>query len=114
MRDKLVNLLTVALFLAVAAHALASTTWYVNGVSGNDSSNCLSPSTACKTIGHAISLASSGDSLMVAAATYAEHLSISFSLRILGSGSTTTIIDGVALAGWSQFPFPVPMSLSQG
>src|SRR5262252_894523 len=60
--------------------ALASTTWYVNGVNGSDSNNCKSATTACKTIGHAISLASSGDSIMVAAATYSEDLTISISL----------------------------------
>jgi predicted outer membrane repeat protein len=84
----------LALSLAVAPSALASTTWYVDGVNGNDSNNCLSPTTACKTIGHAISLASSGDSVSAAAATYTENLAISKSLKIGGSSSATTIIDG--------------------
>jgi hypothetical protein len=66
----------------------------VNGVSGSDSNNCMSASTACKTIGHAISLAASGDSIRIAAATYTEHLSVGISLRIVGSAATTTIIDG--------------------
>jgi len=74
--------------------AFASTTWYVDGVSGNDSNNCLSAQTACKTIGHAISVASAGDSLMIAAATYTEHLAIGYSLNLIGSGASTTIIDG--------------------
>jgi len=74
--------------------ALASTTWYVNGVSGSDGNNCKSPTNACKTIGHAISLASSGDTIMVAAAIYNENLTISIGLTILGSGARTTIIDG--------------------
>jgi len=74
--------------------AVASTTWYVNGVSGSDSDDCKSPQTACKTIGHAISLAASGDSIMVAAATYTGNLSIGFSLNIIGSGDATTTIDG--------------------
>jgi hypothetical protein len=87
-------LLLMALFLAVAPNAVASTTRYVNGDTGSDSNNCLSPTTACKTIGHAISLAASGDSIMVAAATYTENLTIGFSLRIFGSGASTTIIDG--------------------
>jgi hypothetical protein len=56
------------LFAAVPT-ALASTTWYVNGVTGRDSNNCKSSTTACKTIGHAIFRAASGDSIMVAAAT---------------------------------------------
>lgn len=78
--------------------ALASTTWYVNGVSGSDSNTCTSVTSACKTIAHAISLASSGDSIVVAAATYKENLSIGIGLQIVGSGSSTTIIDGGGVA----------------
>ena len=72
----------------------ASTTLYVNGVTGSDSDNCESPTTACKTIGHAIAVASSGDSIIVASATYYENLSISISLSVIGSGARTTIING--------------------
>ena len=71
-----------------------TTPWYVNGVNGNDSNDCLSVQTACRTIGHAISLASSGDSINVAAATYFEGLSIGKNLTILGSGCSRTIING--------------------
>jgi hypothetical protein len=84
----------VALFLALVPSAMASNTWYVDGVNGSDNNNCKSRQHACKTIGHAISLASSGDSIMVAAATYTENLTIGFSLKIVGSGASTTIIDG--------------------
>jgi hypothetical protein len=87
-------LLLMALFLAVAPTAVASTTRYVNGVTGSNSNNCLSPATACKTIGHALSLSLSGDSIRVAAATYKENLSIGFNSNILGSNAATTIIDG--------------------
>jgi len=90
----LAKLLLVAVFLALAPTALASNTWYVDGVNGNDNNDCKSPQTACKTIGHAISLASHSDSIMVAAATYKENLSIGFSLKVIGSGASTTIIDG--------------------
>ena len=95
MKDKLVTaFLFAALFVALNSTATASTTWYVNGVSGSNSNACTSPTTACKTVGHAISLAASGDSIRVAAATYTEHLTISVSLKILGSGAKTTILDG--------------------
>ncbi len=87
------RLLGIVLLLALAP-LVSATTRYVNGVSGSDSNNCLSTTTACKTIGHAISLASSGDTIRVAAATYTENLSIGKSLNILGSGAMTTIIDG--------------------
>jgi len=85
------------LFLTLATPALAATTWYVNGVSGSDSNNCISSQTACKTIGHAISLASSGNSIMVAAATYTENLVIGLNLTITGSAASTTIVDGGGL-----------------
>jgi hypothetical protein len=88
------TLLFTVFLLALGSTAFASTTWYVNGVSGSDSNNCTSPSTACATIGHAISLASSGDTIMVAPATYTENLAIRISLKILGANATTTIVDG--------------------
>jgi hypothetical protein len=90
----LIVLLLPGLLVALPPCAVASATWYVDGVSGSDSNNCLSPPTACKTIGHAISLASSGDSIIVAPATYTESLTIGISLSVIGSGARTTIIDG--------------------
>ncbi len=92
------RLLLIVLFLAIGSTALASTTWYVNGVNGSDSNNCRSPLTPCKTIGHAISIASSGDAIVVAAATYTENLTIGISLRITGSTAPTTVIDGGAIS----------------
>jgi len=86
----------VALFLALSPAALASNTWYVDGVHGSDSNNCKSRQQACKTIGHAISLASSGDSILVADAIYQENLTINVSLNLIGSDAATTIIDGQA------------------
>ena len=86
--------IVLAIFLLIGSVACASTTWYVNGVSGSDTNNCTSATTACKTIGHAISLAASGDTIKVAAATYTENLTIVISLRILGAGGKTTIVDG--------------------
>lgn len=86
--------LLVALFPALAPNALARSIWYVNGVNGSDSNNCQTSATACRTIGHAISLASSGDAISVAPATYTENLNINISLSIIGSGAATTIIDG--------------------
>jgi len=80
--------------LCLISSASSASTWYVNGVSGSDSHNCMSSLTACKTIGHAISLAVPGDSVMVAAATYYENLTIGISLKVIGSGASTTIIDG--------------------
>ena len=88
------KLALLGLFLVLAPAAMAATTWYVNGVNGSDKNDCKTPQTACKTIKHAISLTSSGDSIMVAAATYKETLTINSSLKIFGAGAATTIIDG--------------------
>jgi hypothetical protein len=90
----LTDMLPLALLLALVPTAFASTIWYVNGTNGSDSNNCKSLTTPCKTIGHAISLASSGDSIMVAAATYKENVGIAISLTITGSAAQTTIVDG--------------------
>ena len=89
------GLMRFALLLALTPSAFAMT-WYVNGASGSDNNSCQSRQSACKTIGHAISLASAGDSIMVAAATYKENLSITDSLNFTGAGAATTIIDGSA------------------
>jgi hypothetical protein len=78
----------------VAVPVVASTTWYVDGVQGSDNNSCESRQHACKTIGHAISLASTGDSIRVAPATYAENFAVNFSLKIAGANAKTTIIDG--------------------
>ena len=95
MKDKrLTSFLFAAVLLTLTSTAIASTTWYVNGVSGSDSNDCKSSTTACKTVGHAISLAASGDSIRVAPATYIENLTIGISLKILGSGAQTTVLDG--------------------
>ena len=87
-------LLVLAWLLTVSGNAYASTTWYVSGMSGSDSNKCLSAATACNTIGRAISLAVSGDSITIAPAVYSENLTINFSLRLIGSNARTTIIDG--------------------
>jgi hypothetical protein len=88
------NLLLLALALGHLPATLASTTRYVDGVSGSDASNCASPTAACKTIGHAIAQSAAGDAIMVAAATYTENLTVAISLEIIGAGSANTVIDG--------------------
>jgi hypothetical protein len=96
MRSPLISLSVVSaltLFAAVPT-ALAGNTWYVDGVNGNNQNNCKSPQTACKTIGHAMSLTSRGDFIIVAAATYHENLTIPHTLSIVGAGAATTILDG--------------------
>jgi hypothetical protein len=87
--NKLLLVLLLTLTPAAFAHV-----WYVDGVNGNDTNDCKTRQNACKTIGHAISLASSGDTIGVGPATYTENLTIGIDLKLIGSGSSTTIIDG--------------------
>jgi hypothetical protein len=47
---------TALSLLAATSPALGRSTWYVDGVNGSDKNNCKSTQTACKTVGHAISL----------------------------------------------------------
>jgi hypothetical protein len=99
MKYKLMLSTLLVLFLAIVPNAHASSIWYVDGVDGNDANDCKSFQHACKTIGHAITLASSGDSLLVASATYKENLTISFNLNVIGNAVRTSgpvVIDGQA------------------
>ena len=73
-------------------------TWYVDGVNGDDGNNCKATATACATIGHAISLAASGDAIQIATATYQENLSIPFNLTLYGAKAATAIVDGTNTA----------------
>ena len=82
----------LVLLLTLTPNAFASI-WYVDGVNGNDTNDCRTRQNACKTIGHAISLASAGDTIGVGPATYSENLNINISLKLIGSGAGT-IIDG--------------------
>lgn len=83
-----------ALTLFAIVPALASTSWFVDGVNGSDNNDCRLRQHACKTISNAISLTLPGDSIFVAPATYHESLVIPFNLKIIGSGAKTTIVDG--------------------
>ena len=94
MRPKnMMRIAALTLFAALQT-ALASSQWYVDDVNGNNHNDCQSPQTACKTIRRAISHSSPGDSIIIAAATYPENLTMPHSLNIVGSGAATTIIDG--------------------
>ena len=97
--------------MMLSSPALAST-WYVNGVSGDDGNNCKTKATACATIGHAISLAASGDTIQIAAATYQENLSIPFNLILNGAKAATTIVDGTNTANVFTVGAGISLTLS--
>jgi hypothetical protein len=93
----LICIAVLTLFTAVSSAAAA--TWYVDGFQGNNHNSCKSRLRACKTISYAISLTSPGDSIIVAPAIYQENLTIGFSLKIIGSGAASTIVDGGRVSG---------------
>src|SRR5271167_1052502 len=87
-------------------------TWYVDGVNGDNGNNCKTKATACATIGHAISLAASGDTIQIAAATYQENLSIPFNLTLKGAKAATTIVDGTNSANVFTVGAGISLTLS--
>lgn len=87
-------------------------TWYVDGVHGDDGNNCKTKSTACATIGHAISRAASGDTIQIAAATYQENLNIPVSLSLNGANPKTTIVDGTSTSNVFAVGAGISLALS--
>jgi Glycosyl hydrolases family 32 C terminal len=83
MTSRKLTCVAVLTLFATVPTAMASSTWYVDGVNGSDSNDCKSRQTACQTIGYAVGRASSGDSVLVAPAIYTENLTINFNLRTI-------------------------------
>jgi len=77
--------LTMGLMIFGGRRVQAAGTWYVNSTTGNDSFDCLTPTTACQTINAAIGKSSAGDTINVAAGTYNESVNISKTLNLLGA-----------------------------
>src|SRR5439155_19836759 len=73
--------------------AVAATVRHV-ATTGVDTGDCVTA--PCRTIGYAITQSVSGDTISVAAGTYAERVVIHRSLTIAGAGSASTIVDGGA------------------
>ena len=93
-----VTLLLLALLVGlplVARAAPTATTWYVSPT-GDDTNDCQTPATACKTVNAAVGKASDGDTIQIAAGTYVESSEISLGayLTIQGAGAGQTILDG--------------------
>ena len=97
-----IGILFVLVFTAVMGFVMvpvrAVSTWYVDPLGTDDGSHGTGPgASAFKTITYAISSASDGDTIMVAAATYNEEVDINRALTIIGAGEDTTIIDGATV-----------------
>ena len=71
----------------------AGTHWYVDPT-GADNNDCLSPSTACQSIGTAIIKATDSATIHVAAGTYHENLTITKTLTLIGARADLTHVDG--------------------
>ncbi|MCX6024408.1 MAG: hypothetical protein NTZ05_22300, partial [Chloroflexi bacterium] len=68
---------------------------YVATATGSDASNdCKTVGSPCKTIAYAVGVALAGDTVIIAAGTYPERITINKNLTVNGAGAATTIIDG--------------------
>lgn len=90
----LATMLAVAVMLTHAPRAFAqttcSTTCYVDAASGNDANDGVGTTSALRTIGRAVQLASSGATIYVAAGTYSENVVVTKSLTLLGAQAGVT------------------------
>ena len=77
---------------AVPASASPSST-YVATTGTNIANTCASPSRPCLTISYALTQTPTGGTVSVAAGTYAEQVTITKNVTIVGAGSSKTIIE---------------------
>jgi parallel beta-helix repeat protein len=82
-----------------AAFAAPKATRYVS-TSGTDSGDCTA--SPCLTIGYAVGQANAGDTVSVASGTYAESVTVTKELSLVGSGATidaTGSLNGIVISG---------------
>ena len=101
------------LLVVGAGSAAGANTWFVDGNVGSDGNSCTAPGlTACRTIQVAINKASSGDTIIVAAALYPESatgpLTVNKTLILQGAQATVdarTRVGPESIVGDSQGTF---------
>lgn len=90
----LAALLALGWLAGAPAQAAPLATWHV-APGGDDANDCLSPATACATIGAAIIKSSDDDTIQIAAGTYNEsNILINRRLTLNGADAATTTVDG--------------------
>ena len=97
MKRKLFNtlfalVLALGFSLVTAVPVAAQTDYYV-ATTGSDSGGGTS-SDPWATIGHALSIVPSGDTIHVAAGTYHEYITLTNGVKVLGAGRDFTFIEG--------------------
>jgi nitrous oxidase accessory protein NosD len=91
----------VTLAVGVATAGAAGATLYVSASNGSDLNGCTA-SSPCKTIGHAVATASSGDTVIVEAGTYHETVTVSKTLSLIGQDATvdaSQLVNGIVISG---------------
>ena len=94
----LVFTILLALTFVIPASATGGTTWYVDINDG--ACNDVTGAPFC-TIQAAINAAYTGDTIEVAAGTYAEALNVNAGVTINGAGEGLTIVDGSAVTSYN-------------
>lgn len=84
-------------------------TRYVATTGTDSGNNCLNQASPCRTIQHGINQAFSGETVQIAAGTYAENLTVAKNVTLQGADAATTFIDGsggaARVIGMSYNPF---------
>ena len=87
-----------ALFTSLPASASSPSTTYVATTGNNTSNSCTSASTPCQTISYALTKTPAGGTVSVAAGTYAEQVTITKNVSIVGAGAASTVIEPSTLS----------------
>ena len=120
-RVTIASIVSAVVALSVAGSAAAGGALFVSASSGNDVNPCSSTQ-PCRTIGHAVAVASPGSSISVAAGTYAEEVVISKRLTLVGDDSVVDasnhdngiVISGPGAAGTLVQGFTVENANAEG
>ena len=120
-RVTIASIVSAVVALGVAGSAAAGGALFVSASSGNDANPCSSTQ-PCRTIGHAVAVASPGSTISVAAGTYAEEVVISKRLTLIGDDSVVDasnhdngiVISGPGAAGTLVQGFTVENANAEG